>query len=172
MKDRDFLKNVSNSKEDILQVFLDIISSLNIDYCVIGGLAVNAFTEPVVSLDLNLVVALEDIDRICDEAADRFNVKEFEHSINLGTPDSNLRIQIQTDPEYRDFIGRATERAVLGYRMKVAAVEDVLTGKVRAYLDKSRGRSKRIKDLADISRLIESYPKLIDKVPSEIRKEL
>ena len=55
MTKKEFLNAVSNGKVDILQIFLDAISNLGADYCVIGGLAVNAYAEPVVSLDLDVV---------------------------------------------------------------------------------------------------------------------
>jgi hypothetical protein len=48
---------------------------------------------------------------------------------------SDLRIQLQTDLRYQDFISRAATHSVLGYKMKVASAEDVLQGKVWAYLD-------------------------------------
>jgi len=54
----------------------------------------------------------------------------------------------------------------------VAAKEDVLQGKIWAYSDKERRMSKRQKDLADIARLVEAFPELTDKVPSEIRNKL
>jgi hypothetical protein len=54
--------------------------------------------------------------------------------------------------------------------MKVAAVEDVLKGKTWAYLDETRRRSKRQKDLADIIRIVEVYPGLRRRLPSEIKK--
>lgn len=56
MTEKEFINMVSNSQEDILQRLLDILHTMKIDYCVIGGLAVNAYVEPVVSLDLYLVV--------------------------------------------------------------------------------------------------------------------
>jgi len=49
--------------------------------------------------------------------------------------------------------------------MKVASVEDVLQGKIWAYLDEQRRKSKRQKDLADIVRLIEEYSSLADLLP-------
>jgi hypothetical protein len=54
--------------------------------------------------------------------------------------------------------------------MKVASVEDVLQGKIWAYLDDQRRRSKRQKDLADIFRLIEVYPSLEKKLPKSIKE--
>jgi hypothetical protein len=83
---------------------------------------------------------------------------------------SDLRIQLQTDSRYQDFIPRARTKKVLGYMMKVADVEDVLKGKTWAYQDETRRRSKRQKDLADIIRLIEAYPGLRRRLPPEIKK--
>ena len=51
---KDFMTAVSNGREDILQQMLDLLNEMKIDYCVIGGLAVDAYVEPVVSLDLDL----------------------------------------------------------------------------------------------------------------------
>ena len=56
--------------------------------------------------------------------------------------------------------------------MKVASVEDVLQGKIWAYLDDQRRKSKRQKDLADIVRLIEVYPSLAEQLPAAIRERI
>jgi hypothetical protein len=163
---------VAKGKSDALQLFLDALSHIGADYCVIGGLAVNAYAEPVVSLDLDVVVAATDIEAVCTAAAKQFTIERFVHSINLNSSESDLRIQLQTDPRYQEFIRNATVKDVLGYEMKVAKVEDVLTGKIWAYSDEERRMSKRQKDLADIARLIEAYPELVNKVPTEISNKL
>ncbi len=170
MTKKEFLKAVSNGDEDIIQIFLDALSSASVDYCVIGGLAVNAYAEPVVSLDLDIVVATDDIETTCNAVETHFRIERFAHSINLSSSKSDLRIQLQMDPRYQDFIARAKNHSVLGYEMKVASVEDVLRGKVWAYSDEQRRKSKRQKDLADIFRLIEEYPYLSDQLPVSIRK--
>lgn len=54
--------------------------------------------------------------------------------------------------------------------MKVAIVEDVLKGKIWAYSDEKRLKNKRQKDLADIMRLIETFPHLKDQLPDSIQK--
>lgn len=54
--------------------------------------------------------------------------------------------------------------------MKIASLEDVLKGKVWAYSDEERRKSKRQKDLANIMRLIEAYPQLNNLLPENIRK--
>ena len=53
--------------------------------------------------------------------------------------------------------------------MKVASLEDVLQSKIWAYSDEERRKSKRQKDLADIFRLVESYPDLKELLPESIR---
>lgn len=172
MTDREFFNSLVNGKSDILQKLIDIITRENIDYCVIGGLAANAYVEPVVSLDLDIVVAASELEKLKKAAINEFEVKEFPHSINLYSQDSDLRIQIQTDDSYQEFIARAEEKEVLGYRMKVASVKDVLLGKIWAYSDGQRRMSKRQKDLADIFRIIESFPELESLLTDDIRKKM
>ncbi len=167
-----FLNRVVNGKADILQRFLDLLQELKVDYCVIGGLAVNAYVEPVVSLDLDLVVAADNLDKLSEAAIKKFTIKKFPHSLNLKSPHSDLRIQLQTDPRYQTFISRSLNKKVLGYRMKVAAVEDVLRGKVWAYSDEKRRKSKRQKDLADIFRLVETFPRLKKELPESIKARM
>jgi len=172
MTKKEFVNAVANGKRDILQLFLDTVEEMRADYCVIGGLAVNAYAEPVVSLDLGIVIAATDIERLCRAVTQHFKVEHFAHSINLNSSESDLRIQLQTDPRYQAFIANATKKDVLGYQLKVASVEDVLNGKVWAYSDQERRMSKRQKDLADIVRLIEAYPELSDQVPADIQNKL
>ncbi len=168
MTKKTFFKKVTNDKEDVLETFLGLLEKLKVGYCVIGGLAVNAYAEPVVSLDLDVVIALENKTKMLEAVKGRFAIETFEHSVNLTSKRSDVRIQIQTDPRYQEFIKRGSSKPVLGYTMKVAAIEDVLKGKIWAYQDDTRRRSKRQKDLADIFRLVEAHPRLKGAVPAEI----
>ncbi|MCX5886926.1 MAG: hypothetical protein NT096_13620 [Proteobacteria bacterium] len=173
MTGREFLNSVANGQSDIVQLILDILAETGSRYCVIGGLAVNAYVDPVVSLDVDIVIAVEDMGAASIAAKGRgLKVEQFEHSVNISDPRSDLRIQVQTDPRYQDFIPRAALKDVLGYRMRVAHLEDVLQGKVWAYMDQTRRKSKRQKDLADIMRIIESYPQLLTKLPPSLQEEL
>jgi len=83
-----------------------------------------------------------------------------------------LRIQIQLDKRYQDFINRAIQKEVLGYKLPIASIKDVLKGKIWAFQDKERRPSKRQKDLADIIRLIEVDKGLIELIPEDIKKKL
>jgi hypothetical protein len=173
MTGKEFMNSVANGRSDILQDFLDILTETGSRYCLIGGVAVNAYVEPVVSLDVDVVVAIENLEVVCGAAADRgLRVEKFEHSINLSSPHSDLRILVQTDPRYQPFIERAEEREVLGYEMKVASLSDLLQGKVWAYQDQTRRRSKRQKDLADILRLTEAFPDLVETLPQALKEDL
>ena len=148
------------------------MDSRGIPYCVIGGLAVNAYAEPVVSLDLDVVVAGDRALELLRNLPPSFKVKKFPNSLNLTSPDSDLRIQLQTDPRYQEFISRAKKKGVLGYELSVARIEDVLQGKIWAAMDQTRRPSKRQKDLSDILRLLEVRKSLSSMLPSSLRKKL
>ena len=61
---------------------------------------------------------------------------------------------------------------MLGLRLPVARVEDLLQGKIWAVMNAGRRASKRQKDLADIARLIEAFPHLRRDVPAEVLAKL
>jgi len=172
MNQKSFLNRISNGRKDIIQEILDLMNKHSIEYCVIGGLAVNAYVEPVVSLDLDIVVIIDGLGKLIDASRDKFKIEEFPYSINLNSKDSDIRIQFQTDERYQDFIKRASIKNVLGYQMYVASLEDVLAGKAWAYSDEKRRGSKRQKDLADIMRIIESFPELKSKLSKLIIEKI
>lgn len=173
MTGKEFMRALANGEADIVQVLLHLLERTNAPYCVIGGLAVNAYAEPVVSLDLDIVVAAGVTEAICEEARQQgMKVERFPHSINLSSPRSDLRVQLQTDERYQDFVARATVKNVLGYDMRVARLEDVLQGKIWACQDASRRGSKRQKDLADIGRIVETHTELSASLPESVRKRM
>lgn len=157
---------------NLLETLIAFLREQGVRFCVIGGQAVNAYVEPLVSLDLDLAVAVESFEDLERRLAERFQVRRSPHSLNVSMPDSSLRVQIQTDERYRGFVDNAVEADVLGMRLPVARLEDVLREKIWAVLDPERRGSKRQKDLADIARLIERYPYLRGQVPPEILARL
>ena len=72
----------------------------------------------------------------------------------------------------RAYVERATIKDVLGVKLPVAAVEDVLAGKILAALDVKRRPSKQIKDLADIARILEVRPELNGQVPDSVHRRI
>jgi hypothetical protein len=165
---QSFWKTVTMDDSDLLHDLISLLDENHARYCVIGGQAVNAYAEPLVSLDLDIVIAAEDLARVEALCREVFTVEQFPHSINLSKSESDLRVQIQTDPRYFSFTEHASPKTVLGVTLPVARVEDVLQGKIWAVSDHSRRGSKRQKDLADIARLLEGYPDLRDQVPTII----
>lgn len=172
MTDKEFFRKIANGKDDFLQEFVDILKKGKLSFCVIGGLGVNAYAEPVVSLDLDVVIVSEKIDGLLPQLKKKFKLEEFANSINVGDKHSALRIQIQTDGRYQDFIKRAKVQNVLGYKLPVAAIEDIFQGKVWAATDETRRPSKRQKDLADILRLIEVKDELKNSLPAKLKNQL
>ena len=104
MQALEYWKAVTSDKAGFLDRFVSLLAESGARFCVIGGQGVNAFVEPVVSLDLDLVVAAEDL--------------------------------------------------------------------TWAAQDPTRRPSKRQKDLADISRLLEAHPALRSRVPDDILSRL
>lgn len=167
-----FWKVVTVDQANLLEKLIALLDENAIRYCVIGGQAVNAYVEPLVSLDLDMVVAVDQLEVVEKLLLHHFTIKRFPHSINISIAESDLRVQIQTDPRYADFVERSEIKSVLGFSMSVASIQDVLQGKIWAALDADRRASKRQKDLADISRIIEAYPDLHERVPIELISRL
>lgn len=130
-----FWKAVVEDHSNFLEAIVDLLEEHAIRYCVIGGVGVNAYAEPVVTLDLNIVVAVEDMERTRALLAKRFRLNEFEHSLNVYDPGSTLQVQIQRDPLLSPLIERAEVRDVMDLRLPVAGADDLLRAKVAAALD-------------------------------------
>ncbi len=172
MKALSFWKAVTLDKSNLLDEVFALLQGHKVRFCVIGGQAVNAYVEPLVSLDLDLAVAVDQVDEVQKLMATHFQTEVFPHSINVSSAGSNLRVQFQTDSRYSDFVARSSIREVLGLRLPVASIEDVLQGKVWAALSPDRRATKRKKDLLDIERLLESYPALTETIPADILRQI
>jgi len=142
-------------------------------YCLIGGLAVNCYVDPVYTLDADLVVVSPNLSGLSAQLLkEGFKVEHHPHSVNLQAPGSELRIQFTTDERYQAFLSRSRETEVLGVRAKVACIEDVAHGKLWAYSDPQRRLSKRKKDELDLIRLAEAYPELKSFYPKDLLDQL
>ncbi len=157
---------------DVLHM-VNLLESRELPWCMIGGLAVNNWAdEPMVTKDVDLVIALDRVDDALEVLkTGGYLVKEFPYSVNL-TGDSKVSIQISTDEIYREFPARSVPADIHGILMRVASAEDTLTGKLLAYADKTRRPSKRQKDLTDIFRLVEANPHLEAMLPQTIRDKM
>jgi len=172
MQALDVWKSAVMDQASFLEGLIAMLAENRIKYCVIDGQGVNGYVDPLISLDLDLVVAADQIQLAESLLAERYRVERFSHSVNVSAEGSSLRVQIQTDPRYFDFPDRAGEKDVLGLRSPVAQVEDVLQGKIWAAIDEDRRPSKRRKDLLDIERLVEAFPHLKSSVPQALLDKL
>ena len=155
--------------------FAGVVAVLNRHrpWCLIDGLAVNCYVEPVYTTDVDLVVVTANLEQIATELETAgFRVKKFEHSMNAQRPESKLNAQFTTDPRYQEFLASTTEREVLGVPVPVATLEKIVRGKVWAWQDDQRRSTKRKKDELDLMRIAEAYPELRALIPAEILKQL
>lgn len=142
-------------------------------WCLIGGLAINCYVEPVYTLDADVVVVAEHLDSVKEELrAAGFTLREFPHSLNAQRGAGKLNIQFTTDPRYQGFVDEAAPASVLGLRVPVARLQDLVQGKIWAWSDTEQRLSKRKKDELDLIRLAESYPDLRAHMPPVIISQL
>jgi len=149
---------------------VDCLERADIQWCAIGGVAVNHWAaEPMVTQDVDLVVATESVElAVRALESEGFKSERFAWSINFrGT--SKVSIQLSTEDVYFDFPGRAVPADIHGILMRVASLEDTLEGKVLAWKDDTRRQSKKLKDLGDIARLVESHPHLWNDLIPELK---
>ena len=167
-----FWKAVVADKSNFLERIIALLEENGIRYCVIGGVAVNAYAEPIVTLDLDIVVAADQLERARELCEQQFKVREFPYSLNVYDPDSKLQVQLQRRPELDPFVGRAHVRDVMDLALPVAAPEDLLAAKIAAATEPTRRASKRLKDFADIRRLVDAFPELMGSVPPDVRPRI
>ena len=157
---------------DVMLV-VDVLERADVPWCAIGGVAVNHWAaEPMVTQDVDFVVAAHDVERVVallDAAG--FRSERFEWSVNFKGR-SALSLQLSTETFYEDYPSRAVAADVNGILMRVASLQDTLRGKIKAWAEPGRRPSKRLKDLADIARLVEAHPELWDSLPGEVKERL
>ena len=162
----------SGGTDDVMRL-VDCLERADVAWCAIGGVAVNHWAlEPMVTQDVDFVVAGDEIERTVSLLEDAgFRSERFDWSINFKGR-SKLSIQLTTEEFYREFPSRAVPADVHGILLRVASLEDTLRGKMKAWGEPGRRQSKRIKDLADIARLLESHPQLWDSLADDLKRQL
>jgi hypothetical protein len=162
-----FWKTVVADDSEFLDRLLAVFEATGVRFYVIGGQGVNACADPVVSLDLGLVVDLEDVEKAEAALARNFKLETFPNSIGVSGPGSRSACNCK-----RINAILAAVRDVLDHQLPVAEIRDVLQRKVWAASDPSRRTSKRPKDFADIARTLEVQPEFSEHVPVQIRERL
>ena len=97
----------SGGTDDAMRL-VDCLECADIAWCAIGGVAVNHWAEePMVTQDVDLVVATEAVQRVVillEEAG--FKAERFDWSINFRGA-SKVSIQLSTEDFYREYPSRA-----------------------------------------------------------------
>lgn len=163
MSDQEFFAGLTGSQNDLALV-VRVFQATGQPFCLIGGLAVNHYSEPMVTLDADFAITAATGAAGALRTAG-FLVEEFPHSINATLPGSRLRIQITINSRYGTFPTRAVTGTIFGVEMPIACLADVVQGKLWAASDPARRRSKRTKDEADLIRLAEFHPQVFGLVP-------
>lgn len=159
---------------------VEVLRRRRADWCVIGGMAVNAYVRPVYTADLDMVVVTTDLAPVlADLRVADFRIKEFPFSINAqrrAGPTERashlLMVQFSKAEKYQGFVERAVLRPLLGLDVPVAAPVDLAQGKLSAWGDPSRREAKRSKDESDLLRLGEEFPDVYAMLPVELRARL
>ncbi|MFA5783625.1 MAG: nucleotidyl transferase AbiEii/AbiGii toxin family protein [Phycisphaerae bacterium] len=162
----------SGGTDDVMRL-VDCLERADVSWCAIGGVAVNHWAEQtMVTQDVDFVVVADAIERtvsLLEEAG--FSSERFDWSVNFKRR-SAVSIQLSTEDFYRDFPSRAVAVDVNGILLRVACLEDTLKGKIKAWSEPELRQSKRLKDLADIARLVEAHPHLKDMLTGELKKQI
>lgn len=158
--------------DDVMR-FVNALEKADIQWSAIGGIAVNHWAaEQMVTLDVDFVVVADPVEKAEQALLEAgFKAESFDWSINFRGA-SKVSIQLTTEGGYRAFAERGVAADVHGILRRVASLEDTLAGKIRVYSDPKRRQSKRFKDLADISRLVESHPQLWHSLPDELQEQI
>lgn len=154
--------------DDVMRM-VDALERAELHWCAIGGIAVNHWAaEPMVTRDVDFVVAVDEIDRaVVALEAVGFAAERHPWSVNFRGR-SQVSLQLSTEDFYREFPMHAVPADVHGILLRVASLEDTLAGKIKAWRTPERRASKAIKDLGDIARLIEAHPQLEAMLPPDV----
>jgi hypothetical protein len=162
----------SGGTDDVMRL-IDVLERADVAWCAIGGVAVNHWADsPMVTQDVDFVVASDAVDRVVsllEEAG--FHAERFPWSVNFRGR-SAVSMQLSTEEFYQDWPLRAVAADVHGILMRVASLEDTRRGKIKAWSEPERRQSKRIKDLADIARLVETHPHLWPGLPKDLQERI
>jgi len=168
----EMFESVTNGGSSDFALLVQILRGRGL-WCLVGGLAVNCYVEPVFTIDADIVIASAELSAVQAELIARgFDVTEHEHSVNAQMKGSELRVQFTIDPRYQKFLADTETLQVLGQLVPVASLDNIVRGKVWAWSDPKRRLSKRKKDELDLIRIAEKYPELRQLMPPAIASQL
>ena len=161
-----------------LAFLIETLAQERATWCVIDNFAINAYAPPVYTADFDLVVASAKLETLLQKLnAANFRVRKSARAISIrrearkmvqGT--HPLTVRFATLDRYQPFIARAATYQVLGWNVPVAALADVVQGKLWALDDPVRKAGEHAKDRFDLIRLAEKYfDEVVPLLPDELR---
>lgn len=174
-----------DDKEKILECLVLLLEHEHVPYALIGGVAVQLYTEdPRTTADIDVAVPdRRDIPRAALLAAGFDEDGVHQWSVNWrgpapsGTP-RRLRVAVQfsAGTSMARAATRAEDVSVGKFFLKLASLPDLMFLKLEAASEPTRRASKRSQDLTDVMKLIEEHPELdsseIRETMSQIRSKL
>lgn len=125
----EVFESVTNEGSKDFSALVRILNA-NQPWCLIGGLAVNCYVEPIYTVDADIVVMTDRLSQISKQLEQaEFQIQKFEHSIDAKGQQSQLRVQFTTDVRYQEFLSDKKEHEVLGQRVPVASLDNVIRGR-------------------------------------------
>ena len=158
-----------DDKEKVLSSLVTILKSTVTPYAVIGGVAVQLYTqEPRTTADLDIALrSRDDLPRSKLEAAGFSLDGTYEWSENWRgpAPAGTLRklrvaVQFSADELMAAAVDHAETVSVGHLSLQLAALPDLVSLKLAAAEEPKRRPSKRSQDATDVMRLLEEHPEL------------
>ena len=158
-----------DDKEKVLAGLVAVLESTGTPYAVIGGVAMQLYTEePRTTADLDIALrAHDDLPREKLEAAGFSPDGVHEWSENwrgpapAGTPRrQRVAVQFSSDPLMVAAVAHAEKTSVGRFSFQLATMPDLILLKLAAAEEPKRRTSKKIHDVGDVVRLLEDHPEL------------
>jgi len=165
--------NMGIGPTEELQKIIDICKK-NSEYCLIGGLALNSYVEPVFTADADFAIAADDIDKLKDAFKEAgFKFKKNKYDIEISFAGSVLKVHLTYDKQYQNFAKNAKDGKLFNeIDVKIADIKDLILGKSWTWADPYRKATKRTKDKLDLMRIHEEIPSVRELIPKAIVEEL
>ena len=159
----------ADDKERVLARLNDVLEGEGIPSAVMGGVAVQLYTEePRTTADLD--IALHDRDDVPGESLERAGFMHdgrHEWSDNWRAPapagtirKARIAVQFSADRLMSDSVDRAVVVKAGDLSFPLVTMEDLILLKLAAAEEPRRRESKRQHDVADVTRLLEEHPEL------------
>src|SRR5439155_6334009 len=87
----ELFESITNGGTSDFGEVVRVLAQDDIKWCLIGGLAVNCYVEPVFTADADFVVVSGMVDIVAEKLAQKgFRISQFEFSVNAQKPASEL----------------------------------------------------------------------------------